>query len=278
MTFKDLIEFLLSKKKPVIDNIQKNYLEDYYTNSTVYDMNLYAMYNSLILSDFIEDCVKDKKIDLYNNIIKSIILLNDYKYEKLYKTMVLEYNPIWNVDGKTTTVFGDYTIGNKIGENESHTIFGEHTDSQTLGAKTDTIKNVYGEKVNVNGARTSTDTKSVKAFDATSYSDADKNVNAQTEYTDTSESYTDNFTNTSGAATNSTKYGRIENNINNSSRNDIQTYSEHIDSVERQGNIGVTSTQSLIMEERSVALFSFYNIIFNDIMEYITIGVFESED
>ena len=236
------------------------------------------MYKSLILNDTIEDCITSDNITLYNNIIKSVIMINDYKYKTLYNTMVLEYNPIWNVDGTTTTEYGSYSVGNVIGDNTVTTIYGEHNDTYTLGSKTDTTINTYGERVNVNGARVTTDTKSVSGYDSSSFSDTDKNVNNQAEYTDKANSYKDNFTNTIGGATNTTKYGKVENTVNNSARNDNQIFSEHRDIVKRQGNIGVTSTQNLIQQERDVALFSFYSIIFNDIINFISIGVFESED
>lgn len=277
MIFKDLYNYVHQKKSSIIDNIKKDYLTEYYANSEIYDINMYTMYKSLILNNTIEECISDDNITLYNNIIKSVITINDYKYSTLYKTTVLEYNPIWNVDGKSVTTYGMYSVGNVIGNNTVTTIYGEHNDSYVLGSKTDTSVNTYGERVNVNGARVTTDTKSVSAYDASTFSDTDKNVTNQTEYTDTANSYKDNFTNTSGQATNTTKYGKIENTVNNSARNDNQTFSEHKDVIERQGNIGVTSTQNLIRQERDIALFAFYNIIFNDIINFISIGIFESE-
>lgn len=277
MIFKDLYNYIQRKNATIIDNIQKDYLTDYYTNSSIYDINMLSMYKTLILNDTIDECIIDDNITLYNNIIKSVILINDYKYTTLYKTTILEYNPIWNVDGTTVTNYGSYSIGNVIGDNTVTTIYGEHNDSYILGAKTDTSVNTYGERVNVNGARVTTDTKSVSAYDVTTFSDTDKNVTNQTEYTDTSNSYKDNFTNTIGGSTNTTKYGKVENTVNNGARNDNQIFSEHKDIVERQGNIGVTSTQNLIQQEREIALFAFYSIIFNDIINFISIGVFESE-
>ncbi len=39
-----------------------------------------------------------------NGIVANVLLKNAEKYEKLYDAMTLEFNPLWNVDGTTTTV------------------------------------------------------------------------------------------------------------------------------------------------------------------------------
>ena len=277
MIFKDLFNYVTNKNVSLINAIDKDYLTDYYNNSDMYDIYFLTMYKSLILNDTIENCITDDNITLYNNIIKSVILINDYKYNKLYQTTLLEYNPIWNVDGKTITTYGSYTVDNLIGENEVTNTYGEHSDNYVVGAKTDTSINDYGERINVNGERITTDTQSLQAYDSTDYVNTNKNVSNQSEVTDTQSAYQDKLTNTTSQSTNTTNFGKVENKINNGSRADKETYSEHKDTIEKQGNIGVTSTQNLINQEREVAMFSFYNVLFNDIIDFITIGVYESE-
>lgn len=44
------------------------------------------------------------------------------------------------------------------------------------------------------------------------------------------------------------------------------------DKVTRQGNIGVTSTQSLIEQERNISMFSLYDVIAKDIVDFICTG------
>lgn len=60
---------------------------------------------------------------------------------------------------------------------------------------------------------------------------------------------------------------------------DTTTSMEHTDTVttDRKGNIGVKSSQSLVLEQREVALLDFYSVIYEDIVETCTIPVFESE-
>lgn len=70
---------------------------------------------------------------------------------------------------------------------------------------------------------------------------------------------------------NSTGNNQIEYNTLNTSNNtntETKNYNSK-DKVTRQGNIGVTSTQSLIEQERQVSMFSFYDVIAKDIVDFI---------
>lgn len=82
--------------------------------------------------------------------------------------------------------------------------------------------------------------------------------------------------------TNSVTYGKTESgnenvnnqttyntsNVSDSSRTETKSYNSS-DKVTRQGNIGVTSTQSLIEQEREVSMFSLYDVIAKDIVDFI---------
>lgn len=82
--------------------------------------------------------------------------------------------------------------------------------------------------------------------------------------------------------TNTVTYGKVEsgnesinnqttynsNNSSDSSNTETKSYNS-TDKVTRQGNIGVTSTQSLIEQERQVAMFSLYDVIAKDIVDFI---------
>ena len=83
-------------------------------------------------------------------------------------------------------------------------------------------------------------------------------VNIKTEsYTDTQNIKSDSVTNTE----------------NKNEDNKITEKNNHI--LNRSGNIGVTTTQQMIVQEREVALFSFYNILVNDILDCISLRIWE---
>ena len=126
---------------------------------------------------------------------------NQIAWQKIYHTMTVEYNPIWNVDA--TIVEDQDSTGNS-------TTTLSHNDTETIDI---------------------TDTESVKGFNSNTWSEARKNE----------KDGTDKHVLTA----NDNKTDRLDSTIN----------------TRRTGNIGVTSTQSLIKEEREVADFNFINYI-----------------
>lgn len=158
-------------------------------------------------------------------LIQGVLLINKYKIDTLWNTTNLEYNPIWNVDGTTTTTSN----------------YGEHETTNNK-EKMETIA-TYG-----------TETK--------------KEENAVFPFN--SETSTKSAENT---LTNSKEDDKIT--VNPTS--EINTSKAHVDIVEetRQGNIGVTSTQHLIEEERKVANFSFWNVLIELVAKEITIPYYK---
>lgn len=70
---------------------------------------------------------------------------------------------------------------------------------------------------------------------------------------------------------NHTENNQIEYNTLNTTENrntETKNYNSK-DKVTRQGNIGVTSTQSLIEQERNISMFSLYDVIAKDIVDFI---------
>ena len=142
---------------------------------------------------------------------------NARTWDKLYKSMFLEYNPIWNVDATETET-----------ETNERDISRLHS-----GTNNETVNLTDAETVNL------TDTESVQGFNTATWSEAKKNV----------KSGTDNITHT---GTDNTSIS------NNETVNDDN---ERILSKRRTGNIGVTSSQSLVQAEREVADFSIIEFI-----------------
>lgn len=74
---------------------------------------------------------------------------------------------------------------------------------------------------------------------------------------------TETITNT---ANNQIDYNTL--NTTNNTNTETKNYNSS-DRVTRQGNIGVTSTQSLIEQERTISMFSLYDVIAKDIVDFI---------
>lgn len=178
---------------------------------------------------------------------------NQYTWEKLYKTMQLTYNPIWNVDADITRVDdGNSTRG---------------IERKRSGSDNETINLTDKETVNLTDARTLnltdtetpnlTDTRSVKGFNSNTWAEAEKNVKTGTDGTTHTGTDTLNRTGTdtvTRTGSDNIKHDDTEN-INEGTTNNNR-FTER-----RTGNIGVTTTQKMIEEERNIAEFSIINYI-----------------
>ena len=163
---------------------------------------------------------------------------NQLTWDKLYKTMTVDYNPIWNVDADivdTEKITGD--------SKEGRTIARTGQDKETLNLKDKETKDL-------------TDTKSVQGFNSSSWAQAEKVDQTGTDTidhtgTDTidkKENVTDNVTGT-----------------NNSKREYTQR---------RTGNIGVTTTQQMLEQERSIAEFNMIEYITNSFKKRFCLMVY----
>lgn len=191
-----------------------NFLQDYKSNYENYDFYFLNMkYKSMTL--------EFEETEKINKLIVAFLVFNKYKYETLYNTTILNYNPIEN-----------YSMTEK---NERNT--DAHTDNMLIGAR----KMTQGEQI----GEATTSNKPFDSNDFTQTNKVDNKINART---DTSDSTTD--TNTYG------------------SQHEVNTF-------ERFGNIGVTTSQQMLQSEREVALFSLYETLFDELLTNICKRVME---
>ena len=177
---------------------------------------------------------------LYNNVgflkqaIGSWSKKNIDIWNRLYETTQYEYNPIWNKDGTVT-------------ETETRNLAGTNYHTDNL----DRVDNLEDKET-----RDLDDTalNSVYGFNASAEAPADK---VHTDYDGT-----DTFSHTG--------------------RQDLdRTYDEKTSDTgtikhekTEQGNIGVTSTQSLIKEQRDVVTFNVMDVIIKDFIQRFCLGVY----
>ena len=191
-------------------------LADYFLNQSVYDSAILLKEGNLLMAS------DDAEI-VINTINAVVHQLAPYKWQKLFESVNLVYNPIWNVDGIETTVYGEHITTDANGARITSTVNGQkHTNSEYYTVPYDST----------------TDHKT----------GSDQTTTDSVTDTTTAEAVTD--MNTSGA---------------------------HTDTVTRQGNIGVTSTQNLIKQEREIVNFNLYHTILMDVVDAITIPIYEEE-
>ena len=204
------------------------------------------MYGFLDIRDsilYLSETIPTSISDIIKSYCESIYISKEYEYKKLFNTLSLEYNPIDN-----------YSM-EEIESNQNTT---EQNRSNKIGEQ-NTINN-YGARniTENNGEQTSTNTKKVAPFDSEDFKNNEQENISVNQFTKSSisNSYADNIT--------------------NGERNDTHTLTEteqNARTLTRKGNIGVTTSQQMIMSEREVANFEFMRIVAKDIVNNITIGV-----
>ena len=193
------------------------------------------------LVDFILAECSDLEI-LYPNpeVLKGLIgvwsATQQYTWGKLYATMQLEYNPIDNYDRTETRTLASQAAGNS-------------TDGGT-----DTVTSADTGSDSTTGS--STNLNQVKAFDtaANTFTDREKDT------VNNSGSTTYGKTNT-----NTTRYGHTNNNTY--AKNDTEQNRAH-------GNIGVTTNQQMIEQERETAKFNIFQVILDEFKQRFCVLVY----
>lgn len=189
--------------------------------------------------------------------IGSWSLKNAYTWSKLYATMTVEYDPIANYD-RTETTTDTRTMSTKGGEDEAINRKGSVTDTGTATTTEDRSEEETNTQ-NDTHAKGTTLERTISADNSSTYQ-PDNRESASGSDTDTSRINNSSessatTSNTTNAAQNSTddtgrKLSRIEN-VTESTQHDMRTY----------GNIGVTTTQTMLKSEREVVQFNIYDFI-----------------
>lgn len=144
-------------------------------------------------------------------------------WEKLEATLHYDYDPIYNTDRTETETITEEKTGKR-------NIDGSSTDT---GSANSTSNNNYKRN------ETATDVRSVSSYDSDALKTAEQNSN------EISADNTDTSTNTSSSTGTSTLTQTQNSEDNGKVTRELRTY----------GNIGVTTTQSMIEEERKVVQF-----------------------
>lgn len=171
-------------------------------------------------------------------------------WQKLYRTMFFEYNPIWNKDGTITETRTKEYSDEKAGTTEST----KESTSESTDATT-------GSHI-TSGTQESTTENKTAGFNSNDYVKHDKSeVDATSSETSTNTAH--RTVNDSGSESGST----TESGTTSGEETEEYTRTE-------QGNIGLTSTQQLIKEEREVAMFEIDEVIINDFKKQFCILVY----
>lgn len=252
----------------------------------------------------------DSDENIIANIKRSFAILlktKNYEYEKLYETLLFEYNPIWNVDGVTGTIHeytsegsdkhkktGNDTLKHTGYDNLEHR--GRNTDSHTgrdfvdksgndivdhrgtITDHTDMTEDSYTYNTTYDSVATSPATEYLSEHNHDN-NIGDSNIRTfdytdETTYATVDANVYDSDLTTQFNSNDKQNYNSdnktIYNSEDNITRNDFR---QDLDLSIRQGNIGVTMTQQMIEAERKVAMYDFYKKVVHDCVNTCTYSI-----
>ena len=240
-------EYIKQTEKPFyiekVNGYSPIYDNEFQKNLSNYIGNMYGLRNIRDSIVYLSEETSTPISDVIKSYCESIYISKEYEYKKLFNTLSVEYNPIENYSMEE--IESNENTTNQNGSNK----IGEQNTINNYGARNITENN---------GEQTSINTKKVAPFDSEEFKNNEQENISVNQFTksSTSNSYADNIT--------------------NGERNDTHTLTEteqNARTLTRKGNIGVTTSQQMIMSEREVANFEFMRIVAKDIVNNITIGV-----
>ena len=171
-------------------------------------------------------------------------------WEELYKTTQYEYNPIWNKDGTVT-------------ETETRDLKGTNYHTDNLD-RVDNLEDKNTRNFQDKETRDLDDDTLNSVYGFNSSSDA-PNERVHTDYNGT-----DTMDHTGTDTVNHTGKQDLDRTYDEKTTDTGTVKHEIIE----QGNIGITSTQSLIMEQREVVKINIMDIIIDDFQKKFCLGIY----
>lgn len=177
--------------------------------------------------------------DVMKNLIGLWSNTCQYEWAKLYATMQLQYNPIDNYDRTETRALNSQGSGTSQGTGSS----------QDGGTETNSGSTQNNE--------TGSNTNKIAGFNASpSLVDRTKD---------------DNSVNSAGTVQNTTTFGKTNSNTFNNTESFTKADTE---TIRAHGNIGVTTTQQMMEQEREISKFNIYDIITEEFKQRFCILVY----
>lgn len=226
LTIKDIYDYTKDKNLPllgVFDIETLKFMEVYnnYQSQDLYTTIKYGKYIPLMLSS--QNKITDSVYQVWVKIVQTIISLHKYELTGMYKTTLLDYNPI-----------------------ENYSMTEEETNN--IGGKTDINTSNYGEQKNntayTNNPREDTENTTEKTAPYDTQEFVNKNRN------ETTRNYGVSTGNTEGTINPYTDIHTMDFGAQENKRN-----------FKRSGNIGVTTSQQMLLSEREVVKLNFFDYL-----------------
>ena len=204
-----------------------SFLDEYTTNFALYDRYFIKEHGAKTID--LDDDFGDPDDISMSWFWEMAAIYNVYveAWAKIYDTLNIAYNPVYNVEEHIVTEYGEHETEHEYGEHETETEYGQHETDMQYGATSDTL-----------GSHTDTATEYSVSFDGATEKETGKTSNVVGSQTNTSLLHTDTETSKLHTDTTTSKL-----------HTDTDTSKLHTDTVDRTGNIGIKSSTALATEE-----------------------------
>ena len=268
------------------------------------------LFSGVLYNNKIDAGKDDRTHTIIRTLVDAVLTEKKYEIDTLYNTTILEYNPIENYNStetETTQISGseiDTISGSEIDTksgSEIDTISGSEIDTKS-GSEIDTKSGsethsrTGNDSTTYTGGTTTTPTGSTSVTrKETAFNEPSDLATSSQDVTSydgmsTLEVFNDRADTNSHAETETATYNNLQNEHTFNDRKNEHTFNdrknEHMfndrknehtfndrkneRTFERKGNIGVTTSQQMLEQERNIALFSVWQHIANIVQESIT--------
>ena len=181
-------------------------------------------------------------------------------WKALYDTLSFEYNPINNYDMTETESINGTNTGTV--KNEGSIQYGKKDTHTDEGNNSQIVKGTTTPDTETNTIR------QVNAFDSGKWADSEHETQNQTGTVSNDTTSTNTINDTLTIQSEGTD-------TNNNTRTDDLSHTVQRE-LKRSGNIGVTTSQQMIQSERELWLWKFFDSVYADLAELLTISVYPS--
>lgn len=263
-------------------------------DNTLLDIDYIGRSGDKLSSPLIDKMLNDDEelsSEMFDTLSKLIYQKYIYNWTKQYEVLKMTYNPIHNYDGtETETITSNDTGSMSESENSTKTMGGTITNQGTNNeTHTGTTTNVVDENVShtgtigESGSNNSQDANNVYGFNS-STPVGDTTSSGSTSSQKTTTNNLDDDTNstttlTNNLSDNTTTSNTQTNNLTDTveSANTQTTSQEHNSTrtLEKGGNLGITTTQQMIEAELELRQKNFFDIVFKDIDSIMCLKVYQ---
>ena len=222
---------------------ETNFLTEYDTNKAQYDRYFIKEHGDKLVEvdgDIDADIILNWKLE-----IQAIQRVYLNSWARIWDTLNIAYNPVYNVEEHITTEYGKHETEREYGQHETDREYGQHETDVEYGQHETTTE--FGNTSDTLGTHTDTATTYSVSYDDGVEKETGKTSDVIGSQTNTSTAHTDTETSKLHKDTTTSKLHTDKE--TSKLHTDKETSKLHTDTVERTGNIGIKSATALADEE-----------------------------